>query len=160
MNAERAALIAQSANTSSSHSGTAPVAQSVDKIRAAYAARGVAASSGSRSSSNTSVPLFQNTLQPAPPIVAGADQGVDSLASGGDDSHIEFAGEHEAPPAPEIPIGGVYKPNDLAKLAQKLSTFVNKGSEVVWTQKPGNVPRALACKYGPGFKQDTSAGFA
>jgi hypothetical protein len=157
INPARAAFIAKSASTSSSRSENTPVVQPVDKIRAAYAAKGAAASSGSRSSSTTSAPPLRNTLQPAARIVA--EQGRNFPASGGDDSDIEFVAEHEAPAAPEIPIGALFKPNDLAKLAQKLSTFVNKGSEVVWTQKPGNVPRALACKYGPGFQQDMSAGF-
>lgn len=69
----------------------------------------------------------------------------DSGSAGADQSGV---------PPPPIEVGASYKANDLAKMAQKLSTYMNRGSEVAWTQKPGNAPRSLACRNGRGFHRD------
>lgn len=128
----------------------------IDRARAAWIANEDSAPSSSREASNSEDVPPQAQLQPARP--AQAEEFSDVAVSEHPDSDIEFVKETEQPDAPTIEIGSMHRPNDLAKLVQKLSTFVNKGSEVVWTQKPRNVPRALACKYGHGFKQDKSAG--
>lgn len=123
---------------------------------------GSSASSRTGSANSNSLPAGPSRLQPAAPIVESSERDRDNSAVIADDSEeeseIKFVGEQEGPPAPVIEIGAKYPPNDLAKLAQKLSTYVNKGSEVVWTQKPGNVPRALACKNGSGYNKDPSSG--
>lgn len=155
INPARAAMIAAgTASTISNRHDNRPAQNPDEAVRAAYAVRAAQASSGSRSSSAASLPKRQPALRPAIPSMQ--QYVADSARAGSSDSDIEFVGETKT--APLIEVGESYKPNELGKLAQKLSTLVNKGSEVVWTQKPGNAPRSLACKYGPGFSQDTQAG--
>lgn len=120
---------------------------------------GSSASSRTASANSNPLPAGPSRLQPAAPILDSNGRDCDNRAVTADDSEeesqVKFVGEQEGPPV--IKIGARYPPNDLAKLAQKLSTYVNKGSEVVWTQKPGNAPRALACKNGSAYNKDPNS---